>query len=518
MNSKIVEATTLWALLDKRVERTPDRLMYVDGDGSRLTFSEFRARCERVASGLMSLGVTRDTPFSWQLPTHIDTVVLSMALARLGAIQNPIIALYREREVGSILKQTGAAWYAVRAEWRGFSYSEMADTLLAQAAEPFTILHVDKGLPEGDPKALPPLTAIQTEPDHVRWLYSTSGTTSAPKVVRHTDGTLIAGGLGLADAISPEEDDVGSIVFPFAHIGGPSYLVMQLRYGMPALLVDIFAIPDSLELLRRHHVTTTGGSTAHYLMLLEEQRKTPGEPILPKVRVLTGGGAPLAPDTYYNILEEVGATICHGYGMTESPMISNGRRSNTDEQRAETEGAPIHGIEIRVVDANEREVPTGVDGDILVRGPMVTKGYLDQDATRAAFCEDGFFRTGDRGHLREDGHMALTGRSKDMIIRKGENISPGEIEDVLMTHPKVGAVAVIGLPDSTRGERVCAVVETSEAARGEAPLSFAELQQLCREAGLMPQKYPEQLEHVDALPRNPTLKILKRELVERYSE
>ncbi len=511
MNPAIVEAETLWALLEARAERTPDRLMYVEPGGRRLSFAEFKATCERVAAGLQALGVDDQTPFSWQLPTQIDTVVLSMALSRLGAIQNPIIALYREREVGSLLDQTRAGWFAVLGEWRGFSYAEMAAALSSRSAHPFSILRVDEGLPEGDPSTLPP---PPSDPGVTRWLYSTSGTTSAPKVVQHTDETLIAGGIGIADSISPREDDVGSIVFPYAHIGGPDYLVMQLRYGMPALLLDTFSIPDSLETLRRNQVTITGGSTAHYLLLLEEQRKTPKDPILPLLQVLTGGGAPLAGDTYYHVLEEVGGMICHGYGMTESPMISNGKRTDTDEQRAETEGAPIPAIEILVVDADERAVPRGVDGDVLVRGPMVAKGYLDPVATRLAFRDDGYFRTGDRGHLREDGQMVLTGRSKDMIIRKGENIGPGEIEELLMTHPKVAAVAVIGLPDAERGERVCAVVETPS---GEEPLSFPELQQLCRTAQLMPQKIPEQLEHVEALPRNPTMKILKRELVAQFS-
>jgi acyl-CoA synthetase (AMP-forming)/AMP-acid ligase II len=509
---EIVEGRTFWELLERRVERTPDRLMYVDGDDRRLTFSEFKAKCERAAAGLQSIGVREGTRFSWQLPTGIDTVVLSVALSRLGAIQNPIIALYREREVGSLLEQTSAEWYAVLGEWRNFSYSKMAEDLRSRSADPFEIFRVEEGLPEGDPDSLPP---PPTDPDAIRWLYSTSGTTSAPKVVLHTDGSLIAGGSGIADAVLPQEGDVGSIVYPYAHIGGPDYLVMQLRYGLPTLLLDVFAVPDSLEQLRRHRVSISGGSTAHYLMILEEQRNQPSEPILPSLRILSGGGAPMSPDVYWQVLEEVGATILHGYGMTECPMIANGSLEDTDDQRAHTEGKPVAGCEVKIVDADGGAVAAGVDGDVLVRGPMVATGYLDQDATKEAFLADGFFRTGDRGHLREDGHIALTGRSKDMIIRKGENISPGEIEDVLMAHPKVGAVAVIGLPDAQRGERVCAVVETSGAESG---LTFAEMQQACRAAGLMTQKIPEQLELVDELPRNPTLKILKRDLVERFAK
>ena len=154
-------------------------------------------------------------------------------------------------------------------------------------------------------------------------------------------------------------------------------------------------------------------------------------------------------------------------------------------------------------------MPAGVTGEVRVRGPMVAKGYTDPELSAASFGADGFFTTGDRGYLRDDGHLVLTGRSKEMIIRKGENISPREIEDLLQTHPKVAAVAVIGLPDRERGERVCAVVETA----GDTPLTFVEMQEFCRDAGLMAQKIPEQLEVVEVLPRNATFKILKHELV-----
>lgn len=158
---------------------------------------------------------------------------------------------------------------------------------------------------------------------------------------------------------------------------------------------------------------------------------------------------------------------------------------------------------------------TGEDGEIRVRGPMVCKGYLDAEQTRAAFDADGFFKTGDVGHLRPDGRLVVTGRLKDLIIRKGENISPGEVEDLLHTHPKVADVAVIGLPDPERGERVCAVVEQ---APDQDPLTFAEMVAHLRAAGLMVQKIPEQLEVVDELPRNQALrKVLKYKLREQYA-
>jgi cyclohexanecarboxylate-CoA ligase len=200
--------------------------------------------------------------------------------------------------------------------------------------------------------------------------------------------------------------------------------------------------------------------------------------------------------------------------MTECPIVACGSPTDTDEQLANSEGAPVDGIEVLVADGELQPVAVDVDGDVLVRGPMIAQGYVQEEATTAAFLPGGWFFTGDRGHLRLDGHLTITGRSKDLIIRKGENISPREIEDVLMSHPSVGAVAVIGLPDPERGERVCAVVEPPVSG---ARLTFDEMVAHCRSARLMTQKIPEQLELVDALPRNPTMKVLKRALVEQLT-
>ena len=193
-------------------------------------------------------------------------------------------------------------------------------------------------------------------------------------------------------------------------------------------------------------------------------------------------------------------------------MITMGSPTDSDEQLAHTVGRPVYGAELRVVTIGGTEARAGEDGEIRVRGPMVCKGYTDPGLTAEAFDELGYFRTGDVGHVRDDGHVVLTGRLKDIIIRKGENISAKEVEDLLYQHPKVGDVAVVGVVDLERGERVCAVVET---AVDQDPLTFAEMVEHLRRAGLMTQKIPEQLEVVEALPRNQTLnKVLKYKIRE----
>jgi acyl-CoA synthetase (AMP-forming)/AMP-acid ligase II len=195
-------------------------------------------------------------------------------------------------------------------------------------------------------------------------------------------------------------------------------------------------------------------------------------------------------------------------------MIVMGAAGDTDEQLAYTDGKPVRGAEVRIVGEDGSLLPAGAVGELRVKGPMVFKGYTRPELTAQAFDEDGFFRTGDLAIMRDDGHIVLTGRIKDIIIRKGENIGAKEIEDLLYEHPRVADVAVIGLPDPTRGERVCAVIET---APGQEPLTFAEMLAYCKEAGLMTQKIPEQLELVDQLPRNATMKILKYQLREQLA-
>ncbi|ULR51403.1 class I adenylate-forming enzyme family protein [Streptomyces deccanensis] len=490
------DSRTLWELLDRRAGLTPDRPVLLQDDRT-LSFGELRSRAERVAAGLYDRGVRPGTVVAWQLPTRIETVLLSFALARLGAVQSPVIPFYRDREVGFALRESRAEHFAVPGEWRGFDHTAMARRLDARG-----IFEAYEALPEGDPTALPAPPADGTS---VRWIYWTSGTTSDPKGVLHTDRSLIAGGSCLAHALRLTADDVGSIAFPYAHIGGPDYMVMLLLYGFPAVLFEHFALPAALEAYRKHGVTVAGGSTAFYSMFLAEQRKQPGEPVVPSLRLLAGGGAPKPPELYHAVVREMGVQLTHGYGMTEVPMITMGAPDDSAENLATTEGRPPEGMEIRIAE----------DGEVRLRGEAVCHGYLDPAQSAAAFDADGFFVTGDLGHLTESGHLVLTGRLKDVIIRKGENISAKEIEDLLHRHPAVQDVAVIGLPDPERGERVCAVVEQPPGAEA---LTLPDITDWLRAEGLSVHKLPERLEVVDALPRNETLrKVLKYKLRERYA-
>jgi acyl-CoA synthetase (AMP-forming)/AMP-acid ligase II len=509
----IEKAQTMWELVEARAALSPDVIALYDGEDREVTFAQLRDRTERVAAGLHAAGIGAGTRVTWQLPTRVETIVLSLALARLGAVQNPINPLYRDREVGFVVQQTGAEFFCVPGDWNGFDFVAMAGRIADEMGVSPTVLVTYDDLPEADPATLP---APPTDGDEVRWIYYTSGTTSAPKGVKHTDGTLMAGGLGLADALELTADDIGSIAFPYAHIAGPDYLMMLLYRGCGAVLLEAFNLDAAVELFARKGATMAGGGPAFYQMYLSKQRTQPGEPIIPSLRLLSGGGAPKPPEMYTEVKEEMGIPVCHGYGMTECPMIAQGGPNDTEHQLMYTDGPPVTGCQVRIVTLDGEVAGTDVDGEVRLKGPMVFKGYTDPALDADAFDDEGWFRTGDLGHLDESGHVVLTGRLKDVIIRKGENISAKEIEDLLYQHPKVGDVAVIGLPDRERGERVVAVVET---ATGAEPLSGPEMVAYLQEHDLMRQKIPEQLEVVEALPRNNTLgKILKTDLRDQFRD
>ncbi|MGW2411557.1 class I adenylate-forming enzyme family protein [Streptomyces tubercidicus] len=497
--------TTLWDLVAWRAARTPDAPALIQGADSarterRITFGTLHHRAERVAAGLYERGVRPGSRVVWQLPTRIETVLFSLALARIGAVQSPVVPLYRAHETGQVLRRTRAEFFAVPGLRRGFDHRAMADRLAAGLPGPLTVLDAYDTLPDADPAALPPPPA---DDDAVRWIYWTSGTTAAPRGVLHTDRSLRTAGHWLGAALRIRPSDIGSMAFPYAHVAGPDYTVLLLEHGIPAVLLEHFALPGALAAYRRHRVTLAGGSTAFYTLFLAEARKLPpGRQLLPSLRLLAGGGAPLPTALYHEVVAALGCGLTHGYAMTEAPMVTMGDPYDSPEHLAGTDGRPPAGMEIRIAPDT---------GEIGLRGPAVCRGYLDEPDP---FDADGFLPTGDLGHLTATGHLVVTGRLKDIIIRKGENISAQEIEELLHRHPDIADAAVIGLPDPDRGERVCAVIE-QPANAGE--LTLAALSAHLLSHGLARHKLPEQLELLPALPRGATLrKVLKQELRERF--
>lgn len=511
-----VGAPSLWGLIERRAAATPDSVLADEDTGRRLTFAEFRDACLVAAAGLHTVhGVGTGTSVSWELPTWNESLVLVGALARLGARQNPLIPIYRGREVGFITAQSRASLLVVPTVYRDFDFEAMAKEI-AGGRPGLDVLVVDRQLPGGDPAALPaledpPRRAAQAP---VRWLFYTSGTTADPKGAPHTDLTVMASALAMAECLDLGPEDVSALVFPFTHIGGIGWLIAALLAGCTLLTTDSFDAATTPDFLAARGVTLAGSGTPFHKAYLAAQRAAGASPIFPRVRAYPGGGAPKPPQLHYDLQREIGGIgIVSGYGLTEAPIVTMATTGDPDDKLANTEGRPTPGVELVVIGLDGRRAGPGVEGEIRLKGPQVIRGYLDPALDADAFDDDGYFRSGDLGVVDDDGYVTITGRLKDVIIRHGENISAKEVEDLLYTHPAVVDVAVIGLPDPITGERACAVVAVTEGAT----FGFEEMVEFLRGADLRAQAIPEQLELVPAVPRNPAGKILKHTLRERFA-
>jgi cyclohexanecarboxylate-CoA ligase len=514
----MLDAPTLWELIEARAAATPDGLLAVDEADATMTFGEYKTAAERCAAGLTELGIACGTPVSWILPTRLEAIVLAAALSRLGAVQNPILPIYRHREVGFAVRQSGAKLLVVPGTFRGFDYPRMAAEIAAEVPGLERCV-VDRRLSDADPAALASraIPVSVREPEN-RWLFYTSGTTADPKGALHTDASIMESGRSFVRVCDMDERDRVALVFPFTHVGGVGWWIAGLMVGCAQIVVETFDPRTTVPLLARHGVTLGTAGTVFHQAYLDAQREQPGTALFPDIKSFPGGGAPKPPQLHRDIKREIGgAGIISGYGLTECPIVTMNAFDDPDEKRAHTEGKvnPPGEMQIAIVRMDGSLAASGEEGEVRVKGPQLCKGYLDPELNKAAFDEDGFFRTGDLGNLDEDGFLAITGRLKGVIIRKGENISAKEVEDLLYQHPKIADVAVIGLPDPRSGERCGAAVLCREP--GE-PLEFEEMVGFLKERDLMLQKIPEQLELCDEVPRNPTGKILKHEWRERYSD
>ncbi len=512
-----VFAPTLWELIEARAAATPDAVLAHEDTGRELTFASYRDACLRAAAGLFAHhGVTAGTGVSWELPTWNESLVLVGALCRLGARQNPLIPIYRHREVGFITAQSEAALLVVPTEYRGFDFEAMAREIAA-ARPGLSVLVVDRDLPDADPDVLPPPApaAASAEGAPVRWLFYTSGTTADPKGAPHTDLTVTAAALAMAECLDIRHDDVSALVFPFTHIGGIGWLIASLLTGCTLLTTEAFDPSGTPAFLAGIGVTLAGSGTPFHLAYLAAQRAAGDGPIFPEVRSYPGGGAPKPPQLHHDLKAEIGGVgIVSGYGLTEAPIVVMATTEDPDRKLAETEGRPTPGVDLKVVTLDGRVAGPGEEGEIRLKGAQVISGYLDPSLDAEAFDDQGYFRSGDLGIVDAEGFVTITGRLKDVIIRHGENISAKEVEDLLYEHPAVADVAVIGLPDPKTGERACAVVAVAE---GQS-FDFATMGAYLRGRGLRVNAVPEQLEVVDAVPRNPAGKILKHTLRDRFTQ
>jgi cyclohexanecarboxylate-CoA ligase len=508
--------------LDRWATRRPAKTALVDGAG-RCTWGELARVVERVAHGLAAHGVGREAVISCQLPNWSEFIVVLLAAARLGAVVNPIPPIYRASELRFMLNRLESSVVVIPGVFRGFDHVAMLAALRPEVPRVEHVF-VARGTPGAGMLPFTRLTSSAWEaregrgalpgsdPNRVSEVIFTSGTTGEPKGVMHTPNTVLAIIYPAIERLDLSERDVILMASTFAHQTGYLYgYCLTLLLGATGVWLDVWNAVEAARLIEGERVTVTMGATP----FLRDLTAVPARHDLSSLRVFISAGAPIPRALVGEARARLGCTISPGWGMTENGLVTCNGPADPGEKVLTTDGSPLPGMELRIVDGEGRAQAPGLDGELLVRGPSQFVGYFKRpDFTRESHTADGWFRTGDRGRLDPDGYLSITGRSKDLIIRGGENIPVVEVENVLFTHPKVAGVAVVGMPDSRLGERACAFVIPRE---GAAP-TLAELVAWLDAHQLARQKFPERLEIVSEFPMTPSGKVQKFRLRQLVAE
>jgi acyl-CoA synthetase (AMP-forming)/AMP-acid ligase II len=475
---------------------------------ARLTLGEIHAEGERVASGLHRLGLGAGDALAVQLPNWPETAVAYHAAARLGLVLVPIVSIYGPAEVAEILRRSGARAYITAASFRG---REAARDLPRLGDQPTLAQIIVVGGP-APPEALAwhelhaadaPPPAPPDDASAAALLLYTSGTTAEPKGVVHSHDSLVA---ELTNTPTPPLDQPQTVSlqpFPAGHIAGLVALLGPAVHGFPTIVMDAWNAGEGARLIAEHRVTAMAGTPIFLSSLLDAAEQ--GGHDISSLRHATTGGAGVPP-ALVERADAGGWSVCRCYGATEGPSLTSSAPEDPLAKRAHTDGRPIGGAQLRILDALGADVAPGEEGEVAVVSPESFVGYDNPADNALAFTPDGWFLSGDIGRIDADGYLTITDRKKDIIIRGGENISSKEVEDVLARHPAVLEAAVVAAPDERYGERVCAfVIATAE-------LTLDDVRAHFEAAGVARQKAPERLVLVDELPRTPAGKVRKPDL------
>jgi cyclohexanecarboxylate-CoA ligase len=344
-------------------------------------------------------------------------------------------------------------------------------------------------------------------PDDVVQLLYTSGTTGEPKGVLHTSNTLLSNLVPFAERLGLGESDVIHMPSPMAHQLGFMYgLMLPVMLGATAVLQDVFSAPEMARQIVHERATFTMGATPFLNDLAEHVERTGAT--ISSLRTFASAGAPIPRALVTKSRRALGAAIVSAWGMTENGAVTTTRLDDPEDKATSTDGCPLPGMEVRVVDPNGAVVPAGEMGQLQARGCSNFVGYLKRPELDNTDAE-GWFDTGDLARM-EEGYIRIAGRSKDIIIRGGENIPVVEVEGLLFRHPSIAEVAVVGFPDARLGERACAFVKL----RDGAALSFREMSDYLNAEGMARPYIPERLEIVGEMPRTPSGKVQKFRLRE----
>ncbi|MDV2477117.1 AMP-binding protein [Rhodococcus zopfii] len=520
-------------LVRARAVSNPDKIFVTDGERA-LTFAQLYDESQRLALGLRRKGLEAGDRVAVQLPNWVEFVVVAAALARIGVVTVPIMPIYRTDEVSHVVADASIRMAIAPAQFKGFDYVAMFDRIRSSSQTLESIVAVrasgdhrdalaERGIEvleslvvDADSSAIDAELDFRAHPDDPFVIVYTSGTTSRPKGCVHTFNTYASGARALKTAFGHTEADVQFGPSPITHTTGlVTSVLVPLLSGAATHIMAEWDPKRGLAEIERFGCTVAVTATTFLQTLLAAADGNP-DADLSSLRAWVCAGAPIPAAVVEKAKADLpGASILSLYGRSENLTTTTCTVEDDPRRAITSDGAALPGAEVKVVGDDGLEVARGSEGDIAYRGPSHMIEYLNRpDDTAELFTPEGFSRSGDLGVMDSDGFVRVTGRTKDIVIRGGMNISVREVEDKLADHPDILALAVVGMPDERLGEKVCCYVVPKE--EHEAPTS-EQLRDYLLDRGVAIQKTPERVEVIGELPMTATGKIQKHLLRRRIA-
>jgi long-chain acyl-CoA synthetase len=494
-----VESQSIPELLAQRASATPDKVfLFSEADGREFTYREFEAAVGRTAGMMAAQGIGHGDVVSLLLPNSVEYVIAYFACWQLGALAGPVNGLLKTQEIEYVVSNSEAKLMLVNSEF-------------LPKVEAIDIQRVvfDNESSEGGEFKKEKTNQLTLQNEAI--IIYTSGTTGKPKGCLLTHGNVIANARQISEWLGFTEKDCLLTIMPLFHMNAVSVTTMSALYaGGSTVVSPKFSASRFWQIVSDYQITSFGSVATMLSMLLSTYPDGVPEGLkTDQLRFAMCGSAPVPAEVLRRFEETFNCLVVEGYGLSESTCRSTFNPPD-ERRRPGSCGLPI-GNEMRVVDEEDREVPDGELGEIVLRGENILKGYFKNDAATNTAFRNGWFHTGDIGYRDRDGYYFIVDRKSDMIIRGGENIYPREIDEVLYQHPQIAAAAVIGVPDELYGEEVAAVVVLKR----NATTSEQEVIDFCK-ARLADYKCPKTVRFVEDIPKGPTGKLLKRELQQMF--
>lgn len=512
--------TTYADIWDRNARSFPEREAIVDNK-ARLTWSQANQWINRVALGLVQLGIPRDSVIVLQLPNWFELPLLRVACEKAGILTVPALRNFRDTEMEYVLKKTDAVGVVIPGHYENRDYFQMIQTIepglphlkyvfsAGDDAPPGTISL--RSMAERPIEKEVPVESLQQRKHHAdeTQLYLTSGSTGFPKFVEMIIGARLHNMDLKAELLGLDNGDVMASLSPVG--GGPNalpFLCGVLR-GAKAVMLEQFDVERALQLLQKERVTVL--TTVPTVLIMLANHPDFEKYDLSSIRVVVSAAAPLSYPTGVELEKKFRCPMLNAFGGIDIGILVSPRPSDSQVVRLLTTGKPICG-RIKLVDEGGKEVKKGEIGEVWITGPGCSGGYFkDPEATRQAWTTDGWVKTGDMGKFDDNGNLIIVGRIKDMIIRGGQNIYPIEVEAMLLPHPKVANAAVVGMPDAVMGERACAYVVPKPGQN----FTFDEMASYLKHKNIASFKIPERLELVDKLPTLPDVEKVDKKLLRK---